>query len=382
MFAVSAFLIKTLADAINDDEPIYHIPPEERQPEITVRSDLLGEFLAESRDWGHEPLKLQALHDRGITGKGVVVAICDTGIDYNHPDLVPNMHPTGHRDFTGSSSGYMDRQGHGTHCAGITAAASNGSGIIGAAPGAKLMAVKVLSDQGSGASSWIAAGIRHAADSGADIISLSLGGPSPDTQTRTAIQYATGKGCWVVVAAGNDGRETSSYPGHYPESIAVAALDKNISRASFSTVNQQNDIAAPGVSIWSTLPGARYGSMIGTSMATPYVAGCLALLRGAFVAAGVKPPTQAAILQAFASNSQDVAPPGRDAGTGAGLVDVTALIKALVPTDPTDPGEPPPVDIPPDAEQGTYLHWRSGDGARHVVMAPKTNRPDRKEVTP
>lgn len=357
MFAISAFLLKTIAEAVRGGEPIYEIPPIERQPEITVRSDLLGEFLAEQRDWGHAPLKLEALHARGVTGAGVTIAICDTGIDYQHPDLAPNMTPGGHRDFTGSSSGYMDRQGHGTHCAGIAAAANNGSGIIGAAPSAKLMAVKVLSDQGSGASSWIAAGIRHAADQGADVLSLSLGGPSSDTQTRSAIQYATGKGCWVVVAAGNDGREVSSYPGHYPESIAVAAVDKETKRASFSTINRENDVSAPGVSIWSSLPGARYGSMSGTSMATPYVAGCLALLRGAFKAAGQTPPTQAALLQAFADASVDISPAGRDSGTGWGLVDPTALIAALVRVTPPPP--PPPV---PDVVEGTYRMWPTATG--------------------
>lgn len=322
---------------IAPDEPIYHLPPDELQPELSIRADLL----AESRDWGHTNLGIEALYNAGFRGAGVLVAVCDTGVDYTHPDLKDRIKLELCKDFTGSG-GFSDKVSHGTHCSGIVAASADGAGMIGVAPEASLMMAKVLGDTGSGASSWIAKGIQHAADSGADIISLSLGGPSPDPYTRAAIQYAAQKGCWIVCAAGNDGGPAEGYPGDYPESIAVAATDRNNQRASFSTINRENDIAAPGVNIMSTLPGGRYGSMSGTSMATPYAAGCLALVRGAIKRAGAKVPSQAEILAALRKTSVDVDPPGPDTGTGYGLISPKALLALLL--TPVTPPPPPPTE--------------------------------------
>lgn len=334
------WLTSPIAGLFPPNEPIYTIPPIEAEPEMSIRADLLGE----SRDWGHGTLKLEEMHAKGHIGAGVVIAICDTGIDPDHADLKSQLLPAGHKDFTGSPYGTRDYQGHGTHCAGIAAAASNTVGLIGAAPAAKLLAVKVLNDYGSGASSWIAAGIKHAADAGADIISLSVGGSQPDTQTRDAIKYAAARGCWIVCAAGNDGGPATSYPGHYPESIAVAAIGKDLLRASFSTINAENDIAAPGVSIMSTLPEGRYGTMSGTSMATPYVAGCLALLRSAIKAAGRVMLTQTDVLTALSRLSNDLVPVGKDANTGYGLINLPKLIAefgTVGPPVPTLPPQPP-----------------------------------------
>ena len=251
-----------------------------------------------------------------------------------------------HRDFTGSPVGAADRQGHGTHCAGIAAASGDGQGIVGAAPDARVLAVKVLGDGGSGLSTWIAAGIRYAADQGADVISMSLGGPSPDQATRDAIRYAVGKGCWVVAAAGNEGPGTIGFPGGYPESCSVAAVGQDLQRAGFSSTNAEVDVAAPGVQIWSTLPGNRYGAMSGTSMATPYAAGSLACVRGALKAAGVAVPDQAGLLAAVKATAKDIAPAGPDTGTGAGLLDPTALLARLL--GPNQPSPPPPPPVPGD----------------------------------
>lgn len=326
--------------------PIYVIPPEEMEPEISIRADKL----AEERDWGHVNLGLVELHAKGYTGDGEIVAILDTGGSPDHPDLKDRFLPDGHRDFTGSRNGWRDVQGHGTHCAGIALASKQNSiGVIGAAPDAKLLVHKVLGDNGSGASSWIAAGIRSAADRGAGVISLSLGGGSPDSATRSAIQYAINlpHRPWVVCAAGNDGGPANSYPGHYPESIAVAATDMDNARARFSTINRENDIAAPGVSILSTLPNNRYGTMSGTSMATPYVAGCLALVRSAIKKAGKPYPDQIALLKAFAETAKDIPPAGSDPSTGWGLINTAALIDYFVGVvTPPPPPPPPPPDLP------------------------------------
>jgi subtilisin len=313
-------------------DPVYRLPPDELEPEVTYSARLFA-AMADERDWGHVPLGLEVLHGRGIKGKGVTVAILDTGIDTAHPDLADRV--LAGKDFTGGN-GYGDEQGHGSHCAGIVAASTNGDGLIGAAPEARLLVGKVLDDSGSGRSSWIAAGIRWAADSGADIVSLSLGGPGADTATREAIRYAVAKGVWVVAAAGNSGKAGDNFPGHYTESCAVAAVGQDLKRASFSTLNDGNDIAAPGVSILSTLPGGRYGRMSGTSMATPYVAGCLALVRGSLKAAGKPIPPQSAMLDALGRTARDLASAGPDAETGAGLIETAKLLELLMGT-PTTP---------------------------------------------
>lgn len=340
----------TMSSALPVGEPIYTIPPIEREPEMLVPAHLLRVVMqGDDRDWGHEALDLPRLHDRAVTGEGVLVAVLDTGVDASHPDLKANVDTTGSKDYTGSRYAWGDRQGHGSHCSGIVAADDDGKGLVGSAPDAKVVAVKVLNDSGSGASSWIAAGIRYAADAGADIISMSLGGPSPDNLTRAAVQYAVSKGCWVVAAAGNSGPNSIDYPGAYPECISVAAVGKDLSRASFSSTNREVDIAAPGVSVMSTIPGGRYAAYSGTSMATPYVAGCLALVRGELKRLGLPVPGQVELMAAMKKTARDLAPVGPDTGTGAGLIQPVALL-ALLAKDatPPKPPEPPTPEPLPD----------------------------------
>jgi len=316
------------------DDPIYVLPPEEMIPEVMM----LAFQLAESRDWGHTPLELeqcQAYAD----GSGVKVAILDTGVDTNHPDLKDRVILS--RDFTGSSSGASDVQGHGTHCAGIVAASTDGNGIIGAAPKASILNGKVLGDNGSGASSGIAAGIRWATEQRADIISMSLGGPSQDSATRSAIQQAVASGIIVVCAAGNEGpREgTVGYPGGYDESICVGAVDQNLNAANFSSRGAALDIASPGVSILSTYPGGRYARLSGTSMATPYVAGCLALYLSYLKKKGLPLPSYSQVLDLFRQTAQDRGNPGKDTTYGWGFIKPLKMLQLIVPVPPPPPEE-------------------------------------------
>jgi subtilisin len=348
-------------------EPIYTLPPNEMFPEMLMTA----EQLAESRDWGHGPLGLADLHEKGITGEGVVVAVLDTGVDSSHPDLAGRILAVA--DFTRSASGTADRQGHGSHCAGIVLAAANGGGIIGAAPGAKLLAGKVLGDQGSGASGGIAAGIRWAADQGADIISLSLGSPAADAQIRDAIAYAVSKGAWVVAAAGNEGpREgTVGFPGGFPSVVCVAAVDQSLRVAGFSSRGDAVDVAAPGVQITSLAPGGRYAVMSGTSMATPYAAGCLALVRGELKKAGKPIPKLDELLAIIKATSQDLDSPGVDSRTGAGLIQPAKLLERLIgskPVDPPKPDEPIIVEMVAPAE----LKARGVQSIRFVMSKPHT----------
>lgn len=210
-------------------------------------------------------------------GEGSKVAILDTGIDTDHQDLANAIVDT--KDFTGD--GIEDANGHGTHCAGIVGARLNGVGFVGVAPKSELLIGKVLGDDGRGAYSWITDGIYWAVDSGADIISMSLGGPGSDPDMYEAIQYALFYGVHVICAAGNEGSlytNSIGYPGRYGGVITVASHDRNGNPSGFSSKGGEVDVMAPGSDIWSTYKDGGYAELSGTSMATPFVAGLAALI--------------------------------------------------------------------------------------------------------
>lgn len=210
-------------------------------------------------------------------GKGIKVAVLDTGIDTDHPDLAEAV--TDHKDFTGD--GIEDANGHGSHCAGIIGARLNNVGFVGVAPQCKLLIGKVLNNSGSGSYEWIAAGIDWAVAQGADIISMSLGGPSTEPGLHRSIHSALAEGRSIICAAGNQGSfgvNTIGYPGRYGSVITIAAHDPQGNPAGFSSRGGEIDFMAPGTQIWSTYKNGGYAELSGTSMATPFVAGMAALL--------------------------------------------------------------------------------------------------------
>ncbi|PVV85116.1 S8 family serine peptidase [Dehalogenimonas alkenigignens] len=211
------------------------------------------------------------------TGSGaVVIAILDTGIDMNHPDLAGKI--KGSINFSTSAT-ESDVKGHGTHVAGIAAAITNNSlGVAGLGYNASLLNVKVLGDDGYGSYSGMAKGIIWAADNGASVINMSLSGTSASSTLESAVNYAWSKGVMVVCAAGNNGNSTPVYPGYYANAVAVAATDSADRLASYSDYGSWVDLAAPGSNIYSTLMNGAYGYKSGTSMATPFVAGLAALV--------------------------------------------------------------------------------------------------------
>ena len=211
-----------------------------------------------------------------------LLAILDTGIDKNHEDLF------GH--FTSISSGAdMDPKGHGTHCAGIASAVTgNNLGIASLNTGDaffNISSIRVLNAAGYGTKETIVDGMIEAVDKGATVISLSLGGPGNPFHQRIykkAVAYAASKGCIVVVAAGNSNRNAKEFsPANVKGVIAVSAVDENLTKASFSNKVSEIKMAvsAPGVNILSTLPHNQYGVLSGTSMATPYVASLIAIMK-------------------------------------------------------------------------------------------------------
>jgi thermitase len=215
----------------------------------------------------------------------VDIAILDTGIDQEHVDLQAKLSVDNQKDFTGSKT-LDDMNSHGTHVAGSAAAVTNnGTGVAGTCPACSLYNAKVLEEDGSGKLSWVASGIMWAANHDAEVISMSFGGPSGSDALKKAVNYAWNHDSVLVAAAGNEGSRKPFYPAYYAKVIAVASTDRNDTRASSSNYGKSwVDVAAPGVSILSTLPGnaenpgGRYGVKSGTSMATPHVAGEAGLL--------------------------------------------------------------------------------------------------------
>jgi len=231
--------------------------------------------------WGL--VKIQAKEGWDVThgSKNINIAIVDTGINYKHPDLAGKISQS--VDCISSSCPpYQtpDPDGHGTHVAGIAAAATDNSyGIAGVSWEGSLMSVKVLDDKGRGYYSWISNGIIWAVDNKADVINLSLGGSYPSAILRDSIKYAWDKGVVIVAASGNSGSSSPFYPAYYSWTIAVAATDSSDKKASFSNYGESwVDVAAPGTSILSTYQDG-YAYLSGTSMAAPFVSGLAALVK-------------------------------------------------------------------------------------------------------
>ncbi len=283
-------------------------------------------------------------------GRDVVVAVIDTGVT-KVPDLADTAFVKGY-NFVANNEDASDDHGHGTHVAGTIAQATNNAlGVAGVAFGAKIMPLKVLSARGSGSMAAIAQAIRYAADNGAHVVNMSLGGPFPVATIKAAVQYARSKGVVVVAAAGNDGRGRVSYPAKYPGVIAVAATQYDETTTFYSNWGGEIDVAAPGGNVRvdqngdgkpdgvlqnTVVPGdisrTDYLFFMGTSMASPHVAGVAALVVGAGVR---RPEAVEAVLLETARRPKAIADrpdkrPGRiDDRYGAGLVDAhSALEKA------------------------------------------------------
>lgn len=226
--------------------------------------------------WGIKRVKALAAWDT-TKGKGVKVAVIDTGIRSDHSDLSGqvvggyNAIDDSERDGAGE-----DDNGHGTHVAGIIAAKQDNKGVVGVAPEARLYAVKVLDKDGSGSLSDVIRGLIWCANNNIQVANMSLGSSMPSEMLHRALRYAKARGVVVVAAAGNSG-EAVSYPGAYPESIAVSASDSEDKLADFSSRGPEVDFVAPGVDIVSDWHNGNTVSLSGTSMAAPHVAGLAAL---------------------------------------------------------------------------------------------------------
>lgn len=270
------------------------------------------------------------------TGAGVKVAILDTGIDYSHRDLSGVY--AGGTTFVSGTSAPMDDNGHGSHVSGSVAAAYNGVGIVGVAPGVRLYSVKVLNSAGSGYVSDIIRGIDWSINNSMQVVSMSFGTSSYIASLDEAIQRAYASGIVLVAAAGNSGTgsDTVGYPAKFSQVIAVAATDESNNRASFSSTGPAVSLAAPGVSINSTVPGNSYARYSGTSMAAPHVSGVAALLLATAIPSGYDLNSNgkwdpAEVRNRMQTTATDLGAAGKDSYYGYGLINASAAVAASAP---------------------------------------------------
>ncbi|MFI6105452.1 type VII secretion-associated serine protease mycosin [Streptomyces sp. NPDC051310] len=303
-----------------------------------------------TQQWG-----LEALHTaeawRTTKGAGITVAVLDTGVDPTHPDLAGNVLPG--KDLIGFGAGSGDRAWarHGTAMAGIIAGHGHGpgnqDGVLGIAPEARILPVRVILEGTDPArnkaratrGTALARGIRWAVDQGADVINLSLGDDSKsahaDAAEDAAVQYALAKGVSVVASAGNGGEKGDhiSYPAAYPGVIAVTAVDRYGTHAAFSTSRWYATVSAPGVDIVIADPDRKYYQGWGTSAASAFVSGAVALVRSAH-----PDLTPAQIKKLLTDTARDrPAGGGHDDDKGYGTVDPAAAIAAGAKLRPGDP---------------------------------------------
>lgn len=323
---------------MSDLAPPISLPPYKVERRMTA--------LAQTVDYSHAMLGIDGLWKK-TTGKGILGAVLDTGRS-NHPDLAGAFVP----DAIDVGYGIWDNQGHGTHCAGIIGARNNDRGVVGVAPDCLLLAIKMLSDSGSGDGDVGTAAIHAAIDRKVDFISMSWGGRSNDARQKAAIDRALAAGIICLAAAGNEGPglDTVGNPAGYEGVYSVGSVDRRKQISRFSSRGKRVDIVAFGDQILSTYLNGDYAELSGTSMATPQAAGVVALILSARKQAGYPKLTPAQLLELLKATSIDLGPAGPDTSYGYGLIDPAKLLDLALPK-PDKPSLPPLLkvfDLGPD----------------------------------
>jgi len=272
--------------------------------------------------WGPQKIEADYAWDTTTGDPSVLVAIIDTGIDYDHPDLAANYVKLGW-DWVNNDDNPMDDHGHGTHCAGIVAAElNNGIGIAGVAQ-VKIMAEKGLDAGGGGYEDDLANALIHAVYQGADILSNSWGGYGQSALLYDAVKYAYDAGVLIVAAAGNSATSDKLYPAAYDEVIAVTATDRVDAPAVFTSFGDWVEVAAPGVDIYSTVWDNSYTYMSGTSMSTPHVSGTAALIWSQFPSM-----TRDWVRAQLKFTADDLGDPGFDKYYGYGRINARKAVES------------------------------------------------------
>ncbi len=318
------------------------------EPESIVQAALVPDDPGFTSQWNLERIGMPDAWDITRGSADVRIAVLDSGVDLDHPELAGRLDTQADYDFIDRDPAADDEYGHGTHVAGIIAAATgNGRAVAGIADGCTILPVRVLDEYGFGSASVMAEGIRYAADQGVDIINVSAGDPVDTRVLGDAIEYAVAKGCMIFAAAGNRGIASLDFPAGYPDVIAVGAVNSRDARASYSSYGESLDIVAPGGErtgprILSLLPvraasPSGTGEMYGTSMATPHVTAVAALLRS------LNPTwTAGHVTRRILETAEDIGPTGEDSWYGHGVLRADLALGA----DGEDSQEPSDDDFP------------------------------------
>lgn len=328
--------------------------------------------------WGVLHIGANVAAMKGYKGAGAKVAILDTGIDYNHPDLKDNY--KGGYNFVYDNNDPFDdsRYGHGTHLAGIIAAKDNGTGVVGVAPEASLYAVKVLNGGMMGSTSGILAGIEWAITNNMNIINMSFGAPMDSQAFRDSCDVAYKAGIILIAATGNFNQPIVDNPAGFDSVIAVSATAQDDSRALFSNYGAKVELSAPGVEIKSTIPGGGYGVMSGTSQAVPHVAGVAALV----VSAGIKDGNHDGniaddVRLRLTATARDLGDPGRDISFGYGLVDAAKAVDFVQHFSVTITGAQKSKDaLKITLKPGTYTIEINNHGLKKLTIRPPSGAED------
>lgn len=341
-------LITAISARISDE----NISKLKKDPNVAyIENDSVYQAADEyTSSWGVAHISSQAVHDQGINGTGVKIAVLDTGIDYNHEDLRNNYQGgigfVQNPDGSVNSGNYDDSyNSHGTHVSGIIAAEKNAIGVVGVAPNAGIYAVKVLDGSNSGMTSWIIAGIEWAVNNNMTIATMSLScTPNPyfpedcnSTALHDAMNNAYNAGLLLVAAGGNTNGGSITYPAAYDSVIAVSATDANDQIAAYSSVGPEIELAAPGADIYSTVKGG-YAYMSGTSMAAPHVAGVAALIYSTnFPDVNGDGLWNNKDVRELLHNAKDLGASGKDNTFGYGLVDASMSVPGIPAPQPPNP---------------------------------------------
>jgi thermitase len=362
------------------DDPLV----EYAELDYAVHATIIPDDTSYDRQWGPQKIQAPAAWDVTTGTSDVIIAIVDTGVDLNHPDLNAKIVPGW--DFIGDDPYAQDNHGHGSHVAGIAAAETdNHQGVAGISWGARIMPIKVLDANGDGYYSDVAEGVSYACNHGATIINLSLGGSNPSSTLENAVEQAYQNGCLMVAAAGNDA-DTVDCPARYPEVMAVAATNQSDSRASFSDYGPEIDVAAPGVDIYSTVwsppNNHTYSWKQGTSMSAPFVSGEAALIWSLCPGS-----TNAEVRSIIQSTAKDRGAPGWDQYYGWGRIDASEAVMITIPppiltvseqemvylADATTGPWPQTLLVGNDAVCGS-LDWTADEGETWVETDPETGQ--------
>ncbi len=282
------------------------------------------------RSWGVQRIGSEAAHQQGITGKGIKIAVIDTGIDYHHEDL--NNNYRGGYNFVDGNEYPLDDSynSHGTHVAGIIAAEKNGIGVVGVAPEASIYSLKVLNSQGNGLTASVIAALQWSVKYNMDIANISIQGMHTKA-LEAACNAAYDAGLLIVAAAGNSYGGTASYPAAYSSVVAVTGTDRNDQFGFFAPIDTEIELSAPGVNILSAAKESTYGMLSGTSQAAPHVTGTAALMMSRIPRYPVLPgmDTNRDIRVKLQMSILDLGQAGRDELYGYGLIDA-ALPKVKI----------------------------------------------------